>query len=611
MLRLRRVIVAALAIASVVAIPTPAHAATMTWADTSTPLYWSRATNWQEGRAPRAGDDLHFPFGQGCGANDISPRLDIGSITFGPNCQVDGEPVGILRGLTAAAPKGYTVGFLMPVTVLGDQTWGNGPADVVADDGIDLQGHTLTFDGSGRFIPGPFTGRGAVVKRGSGDLFLRPGVTSDSSLDVYAGAVLAESRWEAPLTLHGGRLSGPGPLSDFRADGGVISLARSYGAFGPESLTAGRVVLAPGATLEAPYRESRLIVDDIDLGGARLDVTMPSNNSEGEVIRIVDKRTPGPVTGTFADLPEGSVFAPYGERWRISYAGGDGNDVELTSLGWSSCSADAPSWPPSSLPVGYRLVAADGGIFTFGRHGFEGASPSTFRRAVGLATPPNKVGYWTSRDDGSVSHFGPGGTAGQDGHSAMTQPGSVVAITAASTCSGYWQVTGTGQVYGYWGAGDFGSVQGPLTRPVVGMAATPTGDGYWLVASDGGIFTFGDAPFLGSTGAIRLNQAHRRHGRHPHRTAATGSSPPTAASSPSATPPSSAPPAPSASTSPSSAWPPPPPATATGSSPPTAASSPSATPPSSAPPAPSASTSRSSGWPRSSQGSVSSTTRAR
>jgi hypothetical protein len=45
-----------------------------------------------------------------------------------------------------------------------------------------------------------------------------------------------------------------------------------------------------------------------------------------------------------------------------------------------------------------------------------------------------------------------------------------------------------------------------LNRPIVGIAATPTGNGYWLVASDGGIFSFGDAPFYGSTGAIRLNK---------------------------------------------------------------------------------------------------------
>jgi glucose/arabinose dehydrogenase len=43
-----------------------------------------------------------------------------------------------------------------------------------------------------------------------------------------------------------------------------------------------------------------------------------------------------------------------------------------------------------------------------------------------------------------------------------------------------------------------------LASPVVGMAPTPGGRGYWLVASDGGIFAFGDARFLGSTGGVRL-----------------------------------------------------------------------------------------------------------
>ena len=43
-----------------------------------------------------------------------------------------------------------------------------------------------------------------------------------------------------------------------------------------------------------------------------------------------------------------------------------------------------------------------------------------------------------------------------------------------------------------------------LAQPVVGMSRSPSGNGYWLVASDGGVFAFGDARFQGSTGAIRL-----------------------------------------------------------------------------------------------------------
>ncbi|HVC22872.1 MAG TPA: hypothetical protein VNH82_05540 [Candidatus Dormibacteraeota bacterium] len=41
---------------------------------------------------------------------------------------------------------------------------------------------------------------------------------------------------------------------------------------------------------------------------------------------------------------------------------------------------------------------------------------------------------------------------------------------------------------------------------VVCLRWSADGAGYWLVASDGGIFSYGDAPFLGSAGAIRLAQ---------------------------------------------------------------------------------------------------------
>jgi 3D (Asp-Asp-Asp) domain-containing protein len=52
--------------------------------------------------------------------------------------------------------------------------------------------------------------------------------------------------------------------------------------------------------------------------------------------------------------------------------------------------------------------------------------------------------------------------------------------------------------------GSTGAVR--LNQPIVGMAATPTGKGYWLVARDGGIFAFGDATFSGSAGSLRLNE---------------------------------------------------------------------------------------------------------
>src|SRR5207237_896486 len=71
----------------------------------------------------------------------------------------------------------------------------------------------------------------------------------------------------------------------------------------------------------------------------------------------------------------------------------------------------------------------------------------------------------------------------------------------------YWLVASDGGIFSFGDAAFLGSTGAtPLNRPIVGLAATPTGHGYWLVASDRGIVSFGDAAFLGSTGATPLHR---------------------------------------------------------------------------------------------------------
>jgi hypothetical protein len=52
----------------------------------------------------------------------------------------------------------------------------------------------------------------------------------------------------------------------------------------------------------------------------------------GRVFRIIDNVGAGPVQGTFADAPEGTVFTAGAYLFRLSYVGGTGNDVTLTRL---------------------------------------------------------------------------------------------------------------------------------------------------------------------------------------------------------------------------------------------------------------------------------------
>jgi hypothetical protein len=71
--------------------------------------------------------------------------------------------------------------------------------------------------------------------------------------------------------------------------------------------------------------------------------------------------------------------------------------------------------------------------------------------------------------------------------------------------SGYRLVASDGGIFAFGDAPFYGSTGNiKLNRPINGMAPTPSSAGYWMVASDGGMFSFGDAGFFGSTGGLNL-----------------------------------------------------------------------------------------------------------
>jgi hypothetical protein len=113
----------------------------------------------------------------------------------------------------------------------------------------------------------------------------------------------------------------------------------------------------------------------------------------------------------------------------------------------------------TSTGRGYWLVAADGGIFTFGDARFYGSAGGFYLGApvVGITTTPRGHGYWLATANGQVLHFG----------DARALPGVV------------------------------------SPNPIVGLTRTATGAGLWLVASNGAVYTSGRAPYAGgATGGL-------------------------------------------------------------------------------------------------------------
>lgn len=173
----------------------------------------------------------------------------------------------------------------------------------------------------------------------------------------------------------------------------------------------------------------------------------------------------------------------------------------------ATCPPDSPLGASGSVGRGYWMVAADGGVFTFGAAPFLGSMGAVRLNApvLSLVPTPTGSGYSLFAADGGIFTFGDARFYGSTGAMRLNKP--VVGMTMSPTGNGYWLVASDGGIFNFGDAKFFGSTGAiRLNQPVVGMAATPSGNGYWLVAADGGIFTFGDARFYGSTGGLKLNR---------------------------------------------------------------------------------------------------------
>ncbi len=161
---------------------------------------------------------------------------------------------------------------------------------------------------------------------------------------------------------------------------------------------------------------------------------------------------------------------------------------------------------PCTPGVGYRMVATDGGVFSFCQPFFGSMGGTHLNRpVVGMASTSDDGGYWLVASDGGIFSFGDAAFYGSTGNIHLNQP--IVGMAATPDGRGYWLVASDGGIFSFGDAAFYGSTGNiHLNQPIVGMAATPDGRGYWLVASDGGIFSFGDAAFYGSTGNIHLNR---------------------------------------------------------------------------------------------------------
>ena len=174
----------------------------------------------------------------------------------------------------------------------------------------------------------------------------------------------------------------------------------------------------------------------------------------------------------------------------------------------------APPGPPPQQPIvgmaatpdgrGYWLVAADGGVFTFGDAQFYGSgarcptrTSSAWRRLPtgrAIGRPRRTEPCWPSATPASSAMRTLALAAPSSASRPIPSPGATGWSPPTAACSistrRSWAPPVASPCADRWWA----------SRPPT------TASGYWLVAADGGIFSYGDAPFSGSEGGTRLNK---------------------------------------------------------------------------------------------------------
>lgn len=156
-------------------------------------------------------------------------------------------------------------------------------------------------------------------------------------VEVFGNNIVIINGKRGETTVHpGGILKGKGTVGILD----VLSGGRVAPGESPGILNAGNTTFESGAFFEAEIAGTTVgaeydqlkVTGTVNLGGATLDTKLINDfkPKSGDAFTIIDNDGTDAITGTFKDLPEGTTFTIDGTVFKISYVGGDGNDVVLT-----------------------------------------------------------------------------------------------------------------------------------------------------------------------------------------------------------------------------------------------------------------------------------------
>ena len=177
---------------------------------------------------------------------------------------------------------------------------------------------------------------GGLTKAGAGVMSLAASNSYTGTTTVNAGSLLADGS-VGGVSLNGGTLGGIGTVQGITsAAGGAVAPGDSPGVLNSVGSVAFNSSTTFAAELNgaAPGSYDQLnVTGGVSLGNATLSISRGYSPAANDPFTIINNDGTDAVAGTFNGLPEATEFSSGNWGYRISYAGGSGNDVVLTALG--------------------------------------------------------------------------------------------------------------------------------------------------------------------------------------------------------------------------------------------------------------------------------------
>ncbi|MEO8074037.1 MAG: VCBS repeat-containing protein [Acidobacteriota bacterium] len=327
--------------------------AVKTWDGGGVNNNWTTAANWANDVAPAANDDLVFPVmaAQFSNNNDFFLLTTFRSITIeGGDYTIGGNPLRLTNGLTV---KSGTQAINTVINLGAAQTFFAGQDSITIIAVLSVGNFPLTFDGNGLLGIGVIAGSGSLTKNGLGGVLL---ITSggfsgaithnggifvvDANIPNSAVTINAEPFGGTQFGLSG--FGGTGTVGTTNVTSGVISAGTLTSPTGILNINNNLTFTANGnyvckiaGTNAGTDYDQLNVTGTVTLGNARLFL-LPFNDFRtalGDTFVILKNDGTDAINGTFLNAPEGAVLAgALATAFKITYRGGDGNDVAVTRV---------------------------------------------------------------------------------------------------------------------------------------------------------------------------------------------------------------------------------------------------------------------------------------